>query len=274
MGVRLLLRRALKRTSTSVFQLLPGVLGDGRLNRCLTVTRNGREVFRIRDFGPLTRMRAETFESKEPETLRWIESFEPGSRFLDVGANVGVFSLYAVARGCDVVAVEPDALNFALLHENIRLNPKLGTVSVRAYSLALHKDFRISELNVSSSEWGSALSSFDSAIDFKGDVFLPLLGRGCVGIQLDTFVEQIGFEPDHMKIDVDGNEIQVLQGAPQVLASRRLNSVLIELDERRPDYEECLRLLRHSGFKLVEKSRAAVVVASVFAESYNHVFRR
>ena len=274
MGVRSLLRRVLKRTSTSVFQFLPGILGDGRLSRYLTVTRNGREVFRMRDFGPLTRMRAETFESKEPETLRWIESFEPGSRLLDVGANVGVFSLYAVTRGCEVVAVEPDALNFALLHENIRLNPKLGTVSVRAYPMALHNDFRISELNVTGSEWGSALSSFDSRIDFKGEVFRPLFGQGCVGVELDAFVRQIGFEPNHMKIDVDGNEIQVLQGAPQVLASRRLNSVLIELDERRPDYEECLRLLTHSGFKLVEKTQGAAVSTGVFAGSYNHIFQR
>ena len=274
MGVRSLLRRVLKRTSTSGFQFLPGVLGDGRLSRCLTVTRNGREVFRLRDFGQVTRMRASTFETKEPETLSWIEGFSSGDTLLDVGANIGVFSLYAASRGCEVVAVEPDALNFALLNENIRLNSATHLMRVTAYPLALHNALSVSQLNVTSGEWGSALSSFDRAVDYKGSSFTPLHSQGSIGMSLDEFVDMLGFQPSHLKVDVDGNELFVLQGARSTLGGPKLRSLLIELDERRTDYRECLRLLTHSGFKLVEKTQGAAVSTGVFAGSYNHIFQR
>jgi len=38
------------------------------------------------------------FETREPETLTWIESFEPPCRFWDIDANIGVFALYAGLR--------------------------------------------------------------------------------------------------------------------------------------------------------------------------------
>ena len=45
--------------------------------------------------GKITRYRAVTFEDKEPETLNWIESFYPKDNFLDIGANIGIYSIYA-----------------------------------------------------------------------------------------------------------------------------------------------------------------------------------
>ena len=45
-----------------------------------------------------TRYRAKTFSTKEPETLDWIDSFEKNSVFWDVGANIGLYSLYAAKK--------------------------------------------------------------------------------------------------------------------------------------------------------------------------------
>ena len=42
--------------------------------------------------------RAITFASKEPETLAWIETFENSSVFWDVGANIGLYSIYAAEK--------------------------------------------------------------------------------------------------------------------------------------------------------------------------------
>ena len=41
----------------------------------------------------ITQYRADTFSSKEPKTLKWIEQFEDNKCFWDVGANVGLYSL-------------------------------------------------------------------------------------------------------------------------------------------------------------------------------------
>ena len=67
--------------------------------------------------------RASTVSTKEPETLEWINGFNETDVLYDIGANVGVFSLYAALhRNCDVYAFEPESKNYACLHNNIYLN--------------------------------------------------------------------------------------------------------------------------------------------------------
>ena len=63
--------------------------------------------------------------SKEPETLNWISSFDPGDNLLDIGANIGIYSPFAAARNHKVISLEPDALNYALLNLNIILMIKV-----------------------------------------------------------------------------------------------------------------------------------------------------
>ncbi|GAG85937.1 unnamed protein product, partial [marine sediment metagenome] len=63
--------------------------------------------------------RADWFWGKEPETLKWIESFEPHSGFADIGANIGQYSLYAAMLEHVVVAFEPQPANFQSLLRNI-----------------------------------------------------------------------------------------------------------------------------------------------------------
>lgn len=258
----------------SLFQTLPGGAADGRLHRSAPVSLEGRELFRICDFGITTRMRADSFETKEPETVRWISSFAKDSRLIDVGANVGLFSLFAASLGHRVLAIEPDALNFALLQQNIRLNQSAVGDRVSSLPLALHSEFKISTLNLSSTEWGGALSSFDNEVDFKGDRFTPVLRQGVLGMRLDDLTTRLQFEPTHLKIDVDGNEGEVLDGALKVLLSSALKSILIELDERRSDYMRSCQAIESAGFTLVEKTRGSAHLGGDFAMSCNHVFVR
>ena len=46
----------------------------------------------------LSYYRADTFSTKEPETLSWIDSFDVKSTFWDIGANIGVYSCYAAKK--------------------------------------------------------------------------------------------------------------------------------------------------------------------------------
>ncbi|HOX00078.1 MAG TPA: FkbM family methyltransferase, partial [Deltaproteobacteria bacterium] len=78
----------------------------------------------------LEKWRADTFWTKEPETIAWIDSFGPGF-FWDVGANVGIYSLYAAVRHPDTVKVyafEPYPDNFVALKGNIAANGLGGAV--------------------------------------------------------------------------------------------------------------------------------------------------
>jgi len=76
--------------------------------------------------------RAETYASKEPETLEWIERFFRSEDVIyDIGANVGLYSLFAAKHlnsRCKVYAFEPEALNYAKLNINIYINGLSGTI--------------------------------------------------------------------------------------------------------------------------------------------------
>ncbi len=245
---------------------------DKRLNIEIPVTVAGRMVFKIYDYGLMTRYRASSFESKEPETIAWIESFAPEDSLLDIGANIGVYSLYAASKISNVVALEPDALNYALLNLNIRLND--NGKSIIPYSVAAHNEMKFSSFNISSQEWGGALNSFDNTLDFAGNSYNPVHIQGVYGIPLDVFLPQINFTPTHIKIDVDGNEKIILSGAYNTLRCSKLKSVLVELDESRTDYTETIEMVLQAGFTLQEKTHAPRFDSGRFATVYNHIFAR
>lgn len=79
-------------------------------------------VIRFWCHGKLPEWRARTLLTKEPETIRWIDGFSPGDTFWDIGANVGVYSLYAAKRGARVLSFEPSPGNYYLLSRNIEIN--------------------------------------------------------------------------------------------------------------------------------------------------------
>src|ERR1035438_8598590 len=71
----------------------------------------------------LSTKRVESLMVKEPTTMPWLEHFGKDEIFLDVGGNVGMYTVYAaVMSGCRVYAFEPDALNYAELNKNLYLN--------------------------------------------------------------------------------------------------------------------------------------------------------
>ncbi len=247
-------------------------LWDGRLKSTCNVKESGEEIFKVLDYGTTVRMRAFTFETKEPETLNWIRAFDAEDNLLDIGANIGIYSLYAAYKGINVIAIEPDALNYALLNLNIRLN-NYGK-KIIPYCIAIHDKSKFSKFNISSYEWGGALNSFDNTLDFKGNKFTPVHSQGVFGVNLDSFIDSLPSVPNHLKIDVDGNEYLILIGAKEFLKNKILKSILIELDETREDYESSIALIEKSGFKLEEKTHAQMFDKGRFSSVFNHIFIR
>ena len=161
-------------------------LWDLRLNSVKSVKESGKEIFKVYDYGKKVRMRAISFENKEPETLNWIRGFDADDNLLDIGANIGIYSLYAAYRGIDVISVEPDALNYALLNLNIRLN-NFGE-KILPYCIAIHDKNKFSKFNISSYRWGGALNSFDNTLNYKGEEYTPVHSQGVYGCSLDSFL--------------------------------------------------------------------------------------
>ena len=246
---------------------------DKRLSKTKTVwSKENRKLFEIYDYGEICRFRASSFLSKEPETLAWIDSFDIEDFFLDIGANIGIYSLYAATKGIQTICVEPDALNFALLNLNIRRN-KLENL-MKAFLIALNDKKGFSELNLQKMQWGGALSSFDNQEDQFENVFKPAYAQGCFGDTLDNCISALAPNVNHIKIDVDGNENRILRGGRKTLMMGSFKSILIELDETRSDYQSSISMIEDCGLKLVKKTNSVLSHNSKFSTTYNHIFRK
>lgn len=172
--------------------------------------------------------RAETYASKEPETLDWLDAnLRDGDVLYDVGANIGVYSLYAAKRkqSCRVYAFEPAAQNFARLLRNIKLN---GLDNVIPCNMPLSDAQAFALFFVSDLEAGSALHNLGA--DNPGKLTAaPSLRQGALSISADSLVSDYGLPaPNLIKIDVDGLEDKIVAGALKVLRAPSLRGVLVE----------------------------------------------
>lgn len=237
-------------------------------------TPHGPIRFLCMDHLPL--FRAQSLMTKEPETLEWIEAFDAGDVFWDVGANVGVYTLYAAKAGKagQVLAFEPSAGNYMLLNRNIEVN---GFDSVaKAYCIAFSDADLLGDMHMQSTELGGALSSFDTPIDFAGQQYTAKFRQGMLGLSIDSFVRTFAPPfPNHLKIDVDGIEDRIVAGATATLADPRLKSLSIELDEGRPDYTGAVvARIEAAGLTLISRRHAPMFENSPYAKIYNFQFRR
>ena len=228
------------------------VLLQSGLGRSKTVTHGGITL-ELHNPNSILTMRAETFSSKEPETLEWIEGFTSKSVLWDIGANVGLYSLYAAkARNCRVIAFEPSVFNLEWLARNIWKNGLADRIQIVPVALAGESGFQM--MDFSTTEWGGANSHFGGGDTAPGHRRYGELKYQIMGLNPDSMV-QSGMvpRPDHIKIDVDGIEHLILGGMPDVLKS--VQSVLVEVDVAVPGQDEtCRKHLAAAGLKLKDRN--------------------
>lgn len=209
--------------------------------------------------------RSETLLTKEPATIGWIDTFDCDDVFWDVGANTGIYSLYAAKlKDVRTLAFEPAAFNHALLCDNIRLNGLEDRVA--AYGLAFSNSSKLGELKIADDEPGAAVASVD-------DASVGRLRQAALVFSVDDFIDRFRPPfPTHIKIDVDGLETEILEGSRRTLADPRLKSLLVEVDERdgsRPARIDAV--LGEFGFRLTEVQGSPLAPNSA---SRNRIYRR
>ncbi len=207
--------------------------------------------------------RALTFYSEEPETIKWLESINQNDLLWDIGANVGLYAIYtAMFTKCKVLAIEPEAQNYALLIENIVLNHVQEYVE--ATNLAVTKDFGVGKLRVHSITKSGAYNQFflnkESSVEdrrmssLSASVQSTAVSQVQIGVSLDDLVTKFEFaSPTHIKIDVDGNEPDIIAGASQVLQNKSCKSILIELKRDDPEHMAIVEKLANLGYDCVSE---------------------
>lgn len=160
------------------------------------------------------------FGRDEPETVAWIEGLNSDAVLWDIGANIGLYTLFAAKRGLRVLAFEPSAQSFAAMVRSAEANGLDRRID--AFCLALGEGQGIARLEMTSSEAGHSMHSIaGGAARFSQAV--PVLS-------VDALVADFGAAPpSHIKLDVDGIEPAILRGAAHSLA-HHVREVLVEIE--------------------------------------------
>lgn len=176
----------------------------------------------------LSSWRANTFWTKEPETLAWIHHFVTSNEnlhFIDVGANIGLYSLYAlsISQTLKVTSVEPSNNNFPALERNLSLNPnwqeRMSCIKVPLSDSPGHGFWEEVSERVGDSGHQFSRTRSPSALSVEtltGDSLIATRAAGRKTV---------------VKVDVDGNEVSILKGFAGSLKSGLVLSVLVELDK-------------------------------------------
>ena len=227
----------------------------------------------------LLEWRVDTYFSKEPETLEWIDSFQVKENliFWDIGANIGLYSIYNSLKHpkSTTIAFEPSSSNLRILTRNISINNLEKNIKVVSIPLT-NKQNIFQEMKEGQFVEGGALNSFGEKFDFEGKEFKPTMKYSLLGTTINYFLENSILDiPDYIKIDVDGIEHLILAGGNKFLKNKKIKSLLIEINENfKEQSENVFNLMKEYEFNILHKKRNDDFYKGKFANTYNFIFTR
>jgi len=144
-----------------------------------------------------------------PEWLElavWRRTWQPGDLFVDVGANVGAYTIWAIEAGCEVIAIEPNDWAVAQLKANLALNGETAEV--------IH----------------AAVADRPGSVRMTTGlgVLNRILSEGGQEVRAVTLDDVIGDRQAMVKVDVEGAEMLVVEGAVRALTDRRIKLMQLE----------------------------------------------
>lgn len=233
---------------------------------------DGEQTLRFICHGLMEEYRARTLYVKEEGTIQWIrDSVRPGDAFLDIGANIGLYTLLAAQQIGDtgmVYAVEPHIVNVQSLLRNIQANGLQRRVSV--LSCALHETSTLLSFNYCSLDPGTSMSQLDSTRDGEEQEFAPVACELKHAVAVDHLVATGAMRaPNHVKIDVDGNELLILRGMRQLLSGPTPPQTLqVEINHR---YRDALfAFFEEVGFELAQRHYTLIGKQQIAAGRHPH----
>jgi FkbM family methyltransferase len=179
------------------------------------------------------------------ETKLIEDSLLPGNVVLDIGANIGYYSLTAakiVGDNGKVYAFEPDPLNFALLQKNIECNNYKNIIAIQKavsnscddIKLFLSKENRADHRCYETDENRDSVSIKATSID-------------------DFFKDNLDIKVDFIKIDIQGYETQAFEGMMNLLSIQKNTKIITEfwpfgINNAGGNPQKMLEIISHLGF--------------------------
>ena len=225
--------------------------------------------------------RVDTFFTKEPETLEWINSFENNDEtiFWDIGANIGLYSIYNALKNykSSTFAFEPSTSNLRVLSRNISINDLEHKIKIFTNPLSnvTNKILLMQESNFIE---GGALNTFGANFDFEGKKNTVNMKYSLMGTSIGHILKnKILPFPTYIKIDVDGIEHLILDGAADFLKDKRLKSISVEINENfKEQYNQIMKIMKNNQFNVLHKKHNNDMFAkgSIYEKTFNFIFIR
>ena len=198
-------------------------------NHKIIKIKKNNVIYKFYSLSLMTKTRYNTMFTKEIDTIKWIDKFENNKVFWDIGANVGIYTIYYAKKNNNnkVYCFEPSVFNLEILARNIFMNEiRHNTYLI---PLCLNDKNNLDYFNMNNTTYGGALSGFAVEYDEyfnKRNINFSYITNS---ISSDAFLKMYGLPvPDYIKIDVDGIEHLILEGSKNILSNKTLKSVLVE----------------------------------------------
>ena len=225
--------------------------------------------------------RVDTFFTKEPETLEWINSFENNDEtiFWDIGANIGLYSIYNALKNykSSTFAFEPSTSNLRVLSRNISINDLEHKIKIFTNPLS-HVPTKILLMQESNFLEGGALKTVGANFDFEGKKNTVNMKYSLMGTSIGHILKnKILPFPTYIKIDVDGIEHLILDGAADFLKDKRLKSISVEINENfKEQYNQIMKIMKNNQFNVLHKKHNNDMFAkgSIYEKTFNFIFIR
>jgi len=231
----------------------------------------------------LVEWRVDTFHTKEPETLEWIDTFDKSGDFIfwDIGANIGLYSIYNSLKHkkSQTISFEPSTSNLRVLSRNISINNLFDRIKIFTVPLTKGEN-KFLIMKEGEFQEGGALNSFGENFDFEGKKFSSKMNYQIYGTNINYLIDNKILDiPDYIKIDVDGIEHLILEGGNKYLSNKKIKSLSIEINENFTEqHEKVIEIMKKNDFKILHKKRNEDLFKndpySKFNRTFNYIFIR
>lgn len=213
--------------------------------------------------------RAKTLLTEEHDIIKWIDTFDSQDIFFDIGANIGGYSLYAATtKGVKCYAFEPEINNVQLLYSNIYRN-RLNHLCV-PLPVACDNQTRLKPFYICAFSKGTANNSIGRKSNFLGndsDMFI----QETLSIKVDDAIKYFNIPfPTKVKIDVDTNELNVIEGMDEALDY--VKEIYVELYTPFDEHKKVVDVLKQKGFVIHNVFR--IKTPKGFEEYANYLFKK
>jgi len=192
-----------------------------------------------------------------PEDLDYfLENFQ-GDLLIDIGSNHGVFSIYLNKKFTKIIAFEPEANNFSMIKKNIQLN-EIG--NIRTINTAVsNTDASNVPFFLLESDGHHSLGKVATSM-YRTTSYVNSL-------RLDTFFdENMISHVDLLKVDVEGFELNVFQGAGKYLEKKYINNIFFEIS--RVPLESIDQRASNIGLYLVQRG---YVIKDIYGKHFDPI---